>query len=461
MASFLLAAKLKRLPSMHRTSVVGAPPLPQPSVPLFVPDAITMNAAQLSSAVPSPTARETGIKRARSEGQVDLPGGSRSLLAPHIARLGSASQIGAARRLLAAKATVSSTRNPAISLAAAGASAAFAALSGGEAAATLDVARKLARVDGTKEASYLNAYATFVNRTWPGLSPFPVTRTGLMAYYADYVVVRKLSADSLKRIHTAIKTAARALGLWGVSPDDEAHLLDTRSFLVRAFPTEVRSGRSFTVVEMEAFLAATHDGSEDGALARAIFAFCVGAQARFTEVMGMWLSDVTFTPNGVLVDCVLDKQHKRTLTPSPRVCPVPPLRFRHLDGQQHLLSYLVKHRGWHASTAKARSREPLFTGAGGAALTDKSTRELLLRYLRAGNVSVGGTHTFDVHFGRATGLNFWAHACFIPRPIVEAAGGWEAGTVVKVHYVRRTTAEMSSVFRLNQIQVCRDLKWDL
>ena len=86
---------------------------------------------------------------------------------------------------------------------------------------------------------------------------------------------------------------------------------------------------------------------------------------------------------------------------------------------------------------------------------------LLLRYLRAGNVSVGGTHTFDVHFGRATGLNFWAHACFIPRPIVEAAGGWEAGTVVKVHYVRRTTAEMSSVFRLNQIQVCRDLKWDL
>jgi hypothetical protein len=382
---------------------------------------------------------------------------------PYIRTLGTPGQIHAARLVLAAKSTVRTTRNPSLSLRAVGVPAAFTALTGGESASALGLARRIARVEGPKVSSYLQTYATFVSTKWPDISPFPVTHTGLTAYYGDYVLVRGLAAASLKRIHTAIKSGARALDIWGLSAAEEVDLLETRSFLTSSFPTAVQSGRCFSVPEMVTFFDSTPSANEEGALARALFAVSVGSQARYTEVANLWLGDLTFTPLGLLIECVLSKGQRDTLVPTPRICPGPPAQFKFLDGQQHLLEYLVRYRGWHATTASSRAAEPVFTRPGGGSISADYATKLLGRYFSLAGM-LAHNPKFDMHFGRATGLNFWAHSCFVARPIVEMAGGWAPAAwsrVVQKHYSRRTPAETCSIFRLELMRVCRDMKWIL
>ena len=432
---------------------VGAQPLPRAA------DGCVINAAQLAPA-------QAGAKRPREVQPPLLPAVSTRpprYAEPYIRALGAPRQIHAARLLLQARSTLRLTRNPVLSLQSAGAPAAFAALSGGDASVTLGLARRLARVEGDKVSSYLQTYAKFVTSKWPHLSPFPVTHTGLGAYYADYVIVRGLASSSLKRIHTAIKSGARALDIWGLTAAEESDLLESRMFLCTSFPSTVQSGRCFSLEEMMAFYDATPSGNEEGALARALFGVSVGSQARHTEVANLWLGDLTFTPIGLLIECVLGKSNRDTLVPSPRICPVPPSQFKFLDGQQHLLNYLVRFRGWHASSAGTRGAEPVFMRPGGGILSASYATQLLGQYLnRAGLLA--HNPRFDMHFGRATGLNFWAHTCFVARPIVETAGGWATGAwskVVQKHYSRRTPSETCSVFRLELTRVCRDLKWQL
>ena len=430
----------------------------QPALPRAA-DGAVVNAEQQA-----PVA--TGLRRAPypalSSQRLGLPKPSRHI-DPYVRALGTPGQLRAARLINSAKSTLRATRNPMLSLRAAGVPAAVGALSGGESAAALALARRLARVEGSKVSSYLQTYARFATTKWPHLAPFPVTHTGLAAYYADYVLVRGLASSSLKRIHTAIKSGARALDIWGLSTSEEADLMETRVYLCTSFPSTVQSGRCFSLQEMSAFYDATPVGSEEGALARALFAVSVGSQARHTEVAHLWLGDLTFTPIGLLIECVLSKGQRDTLVPSPRICPVPPTRFKFLDGQQHLLEYLTRFRGWHATVAGSRATEPVFTRPGGGSLTAPYATQLLRRYLAEAGI-LAANPQFDMHFGRATGLNFWAHTCFIARPIVETAGGWATSgwsRVVHRHYARRTPSETCSIFRLELTRVCRDLQWQL
>jgi hypothetical protein len=212
---------------------------------------------------------------------------------------------------------------------------------------------------------------------------------------------------------------------------------------------------------MNAFYDTTSASNEEGALVRALFAVSIGSQSRHTEVSNLWLGDLTFTSIGLLIECVLSKGHRDTLVPSPRICPVPPTQFKHLDGQRHLLEYLVRYRGWHAASASSRATEPVFTRPGGGPMQSSYATQLLGRHLARAGV-LDRNPKFDMHFGRSSGLNFWAHTCYLPRPIVEMAGGWEPAVwsrVVKKHYSRRTPAETCSIFRLELQRVCRDLKW--
>lgn len=446
-------------PSRGGSALIGA----TPCLPVMLPraaDGPAVNAEQLAPATESRPHAQTD--HASATPRRGLPRPPR-YVDPYVRALGPPRQVAAARLILAARSTIRATRSPLLSLRAAGVPASMGALSGGESAAVLGLARRLARVEGSKVSSYLQTYARFVTTKWPHLSPFPVTHTGLSAYYADYVLVRGLASSSLKRIHTAIKSGARAVDIWGLSASEEADLLESRTFLCTTFPSSVQSGRCFSLQDMSAFYDATPMISEEGALARALFAVSVGSQARYTEVANLWLGDLTFTPIGLLIECVLCKSQRSTLVPSPRICPVPPARYKFLDGQRHLLEYLTRFRGWHAALAGSRASEPVFTRPGGGLLTAPFVTQLLRRYLAGAGVLASNPH-FDMHFGRATGLNFWAHSCYIARPIVETAGGWATtawSRVVHRHYSRRTPSETCSIFRLELMRVCRDLQWQL
>ena len=220
------------------TDPAGVTPRSQPALPLAA-DGAAVNAEQQA---PAAAGHRRTPYPAPSTQRFGLPKPPRHI-EPYVRALGTPGQIHAARLIISAKTTMRATRSPMLSLRAAGVPAAVGALSGGESAAVLALARRLARVEGSKVSSYLQTYARFATSKWPHLTPFPVTHTGLAAYYADYVLVRCLASSSLKRIHTAIKSGARALDIWGLSASEEADLMETRVFLCTAFPSVVQSGR--------------------------------------------------------------------------------------------------------------------------------------------------------------------------------------------------------------------------
>jgi hypothetical protein len=379
----------------------------------------------------------------------------------------------ASRAFLAARASIKDTRNAKVSIAQAGLDKMCRALTGDEVAAAVRSAVISVSAGAPKNAGRLKAFVAFMETKFPFLEPLPVRLEGVMVYCTEHVVVGGYMSAYLSDIVSQLRVATRALGLWGLDAQDEAHLLAVNKFLQRSFPCESAPQPTLTVEQL-ARLYTFLDTLDcvEARLCSALVKMMVCMQARAAELLdgALWAGDIAFHQFGVLINSVLNKCRKATLNPTARVAPRLPEHMKLHDVFYSLQQHLFRDAGWaHAAPA---ANTPVFLqprlAANGkyelssVALSAINGRNIILKYLRlAGMAEHTAAFSFSLHFGRGAGFNLLHNSLYVERALCAAAGGWRHGDVIDKHYHTRSPLELAVNLRLAFVRLAPLLKWKL
>jgi hypothetical protein len=375
--------------------------------------------------------------------------------------------------LLEARGTIKTTRSANDSLAQAGARALFATMSGPEMSAALHGAVLAVTAGAPKNVGRLNAFVKFMQAKFPFIPPLPVVLEGVMVYCANHVVVLGHMSKYLSDVVSELRVATRPRGQWGLSEDDEAHLLAVNQFLQRSFPSASAPQPTLSLEQLERLyrhLAALD--CVEARLCAALVKMMVGMQARASELLdgALWAGDIVFHAYGVLINSVLNKCRKNTLDPVARVAPRLPEHLAVHDPMEALHAHLFRDAGW-AAGAQPHNRpvfqRPILGADGkwalsGEALSRDAGRDIILKHLRlAGVAHDPAVFSFTLHFGRAAGFNLLHNTLMVDRELCAAAGGWRHGDVLDKHYQVRSPLELAVSIRAQFIHKAELLRWKL
>jgi hypothetical protein len=379
----------------------------------------------------------------------------------------------ASHAFLEARESIRITRDAKASIAHAGLDKTCIELTGAEVLAAVRSAAITASAGAPKKVGRLKAYEEFMRRKFPFLTPLPVQVEGVMVYCTEHVIVGGYKAKYLSDIVSELRTATRPLGLWGLSAEDEEHLLTVNKFLQRSFPCASAPQPTLSLEQL-AKLYRYLDTLDcvEARLCSALIKMMVCMQARATELLdgALWAGDIAFHPFGVLINSVLNKCRKGTLDPMARVAPRLPEHMQLHDVFYSLQQYLYKDAGWADGMPVANTpvfRQPQLGADGKWALSDAplsavNGRQIILKYLSlAGVVHDPEIFAFTMHFGRAAGFNLLHNTLMLERTLCAAAGGWRHGDVIDKHYHVRSPLELAVNFRLAFLRLASLLPWKL
>lgn len=373
----------------------------------------------------------------------------------------------AARALLYGATLVPRMRDPAAALRTVGLPSAWAALTGPECAEALGRAQEESAFSAVKPAMYRRQYGRYVSERFVGVAVLPVLFIPLRAFISSYVVERENKASNLSSVVSALHSGTACVGEWALTEAEYVLLKKDIAWLKKSYPSAPVPVRELTVSERELFYAACERGGPEGLLAMVIVKVSVAAQMRFTETTSLWEQDVVLGEHGVLIEVILDKTHKTSLKPFPRVCCRYPPFFGVHDANPTLQRYLkVYGPGAPRGAGAPRRDRPFLTKLVGEGVNMRASDEeldsayvkrLLERFfLAAGLRDVA--EVLNLHCFRSTGFNDIANRMYLGRRNAAEAGGWAEGGCVLESYQRRTAMDLSCSIYMEFLRVCALLR---
>lgn len=357
---------------------------------------------------------------------------------------------------------VSRTRNAADAVAQANLPRLWGALSGAESAMVLGQAQVLQAYNSTKPRMYRQQFVAYMREKFPSLPPLPVLFVPLRGFMSTYVFVRGNKASNLSGVISALRTGTQCVDEWALEESEYSRVKKDAAWLTKMYPSAPEPVRELSTSERECFYRACAEGGAEGMLAMAILVVSVAAQMRFSETITLWEQDVVFGEHGILISVVLDKTHKTTLKPYPRVCARYPPFFSVHDAWPALHRYLkVYGPGAPMGAGPPCKKRPFFTklvGVGAACRSSSEpldapyTKGLLERFLKVSVTDWRGA--LNLHCFRSTGFNDLANRMYLGRVNAAEAGGWTEGGCVAESYQRRSALDLSCSIYIEYLRVC-------
>ena len=220
-------------------------------------------------------------------------------------------------------------------------------------------------------------------------------------------------------------------GDWRIGATEEKTIERLITSLQAAVPAATEKGRCLTWQEIELVWDSMGRHLEGLQLlqARALFAVCIGCQARGEEVYDMQFADVHFCGSSTVLGLYMTKTAGHRMNLQHRAAPHMPAPFSKVCVGTALLRYFAGMAGygpdWHVEGAK-QAAWPVFGVIKRGHVTTRAMRgEDLHALLDPFMHGLGGD--YNSHFGRFTGSALYEVKLRFPPDLVTVMGGWGGG----------------------------------
>jgi hypothetical protein len=371
--------------------------------------------------------------------------------------VGSAEAEEAAKLVMATKAQVQVSKDAGKAILLTGVGVCLANLSLEDMVQAVGTAQTLGQL-GKKHLTQLRQFERFMAASAPCTPLYPIALVSAQAFVIHYVLIKGNMSSSLDSVMGALRPAAKALDIWGLTQQDGAVLSRTIKFLQGVAPAEPEASKCYLLDELRAMvgwlLITTSMPLPHRLQALALLATLWAFMARGSEVAHSRCKEYVFDPElGARLLPTMTKTDKELIRVRARVAPHLPELLWELCPTRHLMTYVREVLTPHGAASPESFFFPKLTPLGTPS-TSPMTTDDMMDVIRLVSVGAGvPTVGLDAHFGRTTGYNFFRWVLCLTEDTASELGDWSRpNTVVRRHYNQGQDTQLA-VFGTRQVRL--------